>query len=166
MCIYLSMSIEHDFIWSTTFCVSACICAHHCIMRQAACQRESHQFQFQLSLWVARLVTTREPGAYCPQNVLTVFLFVGFKSVRYVLQLYGAWYKVAYLHLVYNLCTLHDYECNQIVFILNTSSASIYTQYKFSQYLYSVQVHLLFIGINISSIQLQLFFLALTCWAL
>ena len=33
MCIHLSMSIEHDFMWSTTYCVLACICAQHCIMR-------------------------------------------------------------------------------------------------------------------------------------
>ena len=33
MCIHFCMSIEHDFIWSTTYCVPACICAQHCIMR-------------------------------------------------------------------------------------------------------------------------------------
>ena len=52
-----------------------------------------------------------------------IFLFVGFRSIRYVLQLYGTWTKVAYLHFIYSLCALHDYECNQIVFILSTNKS-------------------------------------------
>ena len=33
MCIHFGMSIEHDFIQNTIYCVPACICAQHCIMR-------------------------------------------------------------------------------------------------------------------------------------
>ena len=40
-----------------------------------------------------------------------------------ITRLCGSWAKVAYLHFIYNLCALHDYECNQIVFILSTSKS-------------------------------------------
>ena len=86
-------------------------------------------------------------GAYCPQYVLTVFLFVGFSSFRYVLSDYvGLWAKVAYLNFIYSLCALQDQFSNQIViilrtnksvFILSISSASFY-QYQY----FSIQLQL------------------------
>ena len=79
----------------------------------------------QLSLWVARLVTTRGLGIYCPQSMLTIFMYTKFKSVRYVLSDYvSLWAKIAYLHLVYSFCTLYFYECKQTVIIHNRSSVS------------------------------------------
>ena len=44
--------------------------------------------------------------------------------------------------------------------LLSTSTTNIYTQYKYNQYLFSVQVQLVIINIDIFSIQLQLSFLA------
>ena len=110
--------IEHYILCASMY---MCIVLHY--TRQAVCPRGSHQFQFQLNLWVARMVTTRGPGANCPQYVLTVFLFAGFRSIRYVLQLCGPWAKVAYLYFIYSLYALHDCECNQIVFIRSTSKS-------------------------------------------
>ena len=43
-------------------------------------------------------------------------------------------------------------------YIIVNATSQYYTQYKFSQYLYSVQVQLVFISIDIPSIQFQLFF--------
>ena len=80
----------------------------------------------ELSLWVARLVMTRGPWAYCLQFVLIVFLFTGLRSVRYVLQLCGPRAKVAYLYFIYSLYALHIYECHQlyqILFFLSTSKS-------------------------------------------
>ena len=127
--------------------------------------RGSHQFQFELSLWVARLVTTRGLGAYCPQYVLTIFLFVGFRSVKYVLQLCRPWAKVAYLHFISNLCALHIYECHklyQILIILSTSKSIFLLSTSYSvlllipvqqvQYILSVSIFLDSTSVFLSSL--------------
>ena len=75
--------MEHYILCDSMY---MCIALHYA--HQAGYLRGSHQFQFQLSFWVARLVTTRGLGVYCLQYVLTIFLFAGFSSVRYVLPDY------------------------------------------------------------------------------
>ena len=115
-------------------------------------RRDPTSFSFNSVYEIARLVMTKGLRAYCPKYVLTVFMYAGFRSNMYVLSVHvDLWIKVTYLYLVYNLCALHYCECNQLVIILNT---------KFSQYLYSVQVQVVFINIDIPSIQVQLFFSA------
>ena len=81
----------------------------HCIMCSRRLVHENPtSFSFSSIYEIARLVTTKGLEAYYPQYVLIIFMYTGFKSVRYVLSDYvGLWTKVAYLHLVYNLCALH-----------------------------------------------------------
>jgi len=76
-----------------------------------------------------RLRSTREPGVYYPQYVLTVFLFAGFRLVRYVLPNYVGFSQSCILAFIYNLCILHVYECNQL--------NQFYPQYQLNQYLIS-----------------------------
>ena len=123
-------------------CASMYMCIVLDYASQAACLRGFHQFQFELRFWVARLVTTRGPGTYCSQYVLTIFLFAGFRSIRYVLQLYGLGSKlhtcilfIVYVHYMIMNATryyLFSVQVNQYfysvpvksVFIISTSSAS------------------------------------------
>ena len=146
MCIHLCMSIEYELYGALHI-----VCQHVYVHSIPLCAPGGLSVEIppvlvELGLWVARLVTTRGPGAYWPQYVLIIFLFVGFRSVRYVLQLCGPWAKVAYLYFIYSLCVLHDYECNQILFIVSTSN----------QYFYSVPVKSVFI-ISIRSASIVIF---------
>ena len=150
MCIHPGMSIKHDFIWSTTYCVPACyvhsiaLCATGGLSTGIPLVSVSTQF---LNCSPG---DDQGLGAYCPQYVLTIFLFAWFRSVKYVLQLYDPWAKFAYLHFIYSLCTLHDYECNQIVFNLSTSKSIFILNITSSFYQY-----------RYFSIHFQLFFSSL-----
>ena len=104
-------------------CASMYMCTTLHYARQAACPWGSHQFQFQLSFWVACQVTTRGPGAYCPQCAYSFFV-CRIQVSQVCFTVIWPWAKIVYLHFIYSLCALHDYECNQIVFILSISSAS------------------------------------------
>ena len=107
------LSIEHYIL-----CASMYISFALRYVRHAASLRGSHSFQLKFSLCVARLVTTRGLGVYCPQYVLIIFIYAGFRTVKYVLSDYvGLWAKVVYLHLVYSLCAWHFYVCNQTIII-------------------------------------------------
>ena len=112
------------FIWNTTYCASIYMCTTLHYARQAAYPRGSHQFQFQLSLWVAHLVTTRGLGTYCPQGLIvhrgilpTVCAYSFFclqdsdQSGMIVMWALGQSCIPAFY---YSLCTLHVYECNQL----------------------------------------------------
>ena len=93
-------------------------------------------------LWVARLVMTRGLGAYCPQYVLTVFLFAGFSSVKYVLPVYvGLGPKL-------HTCILLQFMCitclwMQLVisdFILSISQIKYLISVSFQQVYFSIDI--------------------------
>jgi len=105
-------------------CASMYMCTTLHYACQVACPRGSHQFSF--SLCFARLMSTRELGAYCPQYVLTVFLFAGFRSVRYVFQLCGP---------MGQSCIPAFYLQFMCIALLWMQPISNYIQYKFSKFL-------------------------------
>ena len=63
---------------------------------------------FSFNLCIACLVMTRGLGAYCPQYMLIIFMYTGFWSVRYVLQIMWAYepklhtyiYFTVYVHYI------------------------------------------------------------------
>ena len=85
MCIYLGMNIEHESIWSTIYCVHIYV---HSIALWALGGLSAGIPPVYIQFYFARLRSTREARVYYPQYVLTVFLFIGFRSVRYVLPDY------------------------------------------------------------------------------
>ena len=139
MCIHLGMNIQHEFIWSTSYCVPACLCAQHCIMRTRQVVRGDPTSLYSV-LFCSPEVDQGDRGIL-PKVCAYSFSICRIQiSQVCITRLCGPWDKVAYLHFIYSLCALHDYECNQIVFILNTSksvfilsiSSASFIQYRYS----------------------------------
>ena len=140
-------NMEHYILCASMYMCIALHCAH-----QVARPRGSHQFQFQLSLWDFSPGDDQGASGLLP-TVCAYSFYVCKIQIRQVC--------------VISLCGPLSQSCIPAfslqfvcITLLWMQLASDYTKYKFGQYLYSVQVQLLFICIDIFSIQFQLFFLA------
>ena len=127
--------MEHYILCASMFMCIACIMR----TRWLACGDPTSLFQF----YFARLRSTREPGVYYPQYVLTVFLFAEFRSVKYVLPDYvGLGPKLHTCIYLQFMCI--TFLCMLLVSIITQYKLNqFYSQYQFNKFL-SVSIFLRF----------------------
>ena len=124
MCIHPCMSIQHEIIWSTTYCVPAQLYAQHCILRaKGLCPRGSHQF--------AHLWSIRERGVFLPVVCAYSFSVYRIRFDRYVFSVMWAlgqscipaFFITVYVHYMFMNATrfIYQYQLNQV---FNSSSTS------------------------------------------
>ena len=147
------MRIEHDFIWSTTYCVPACMCTQYCIIRTRHLSTGISPVSVSVQFMSCAPGVNQGARGLLPTVCAYSFSVCRFRLVRYVLPVYvglGSKLHACILFIVY----VH------YMFMNATSYIRFYSQHQLNQvFNFSIKSASLF-QYRYSSIQLQYSFLA------